>query len=239
MPTEPAENPKWYCSILALLDRLRCCVSEHSCPLEALPPEHWNTASQARKEACLLLSQAEHLCYSARENLRQGTTPDKRWFEALHEATSRYEHFVAETKALPQAAPPEPPVKRSDAETKRSAAFLWRVCAEILATKVFRRLSSGILEPASGEPLVGMLERCETSADKVGDREQRMAISPTLEIARIMVVKLARQLIEEGCTEEQARQMLVVVERERERIRGAVVDAELEFAEVEPIIVEG
>lgn len=66
-----------------------------------------------------------------------------------------------------------------------------------------------------------------------------MAISPTLEIARMTVVKIARQLIEEGCSEEEARQMLVVAERERQRIRGSVVDAELEFAAVEPIIVAG
>lgn len=160
MPPEPVEHPVWYRSIMALLDRLRCCIQAHRCRLDAIPPEQSNykkTACQAFKEACEALSQVESLCHSAMGHFRQGTTPDKRWFEALHEATSRYEHLVAETKAIPQAPPPEPPVEVSESERKRSAAFLWRVCAETLATKVFRRLSSGILEPARVDRSLGSL----------------------------------------------------------------------------------
>jgi hypothetical protein len=117
--------------------------------------------------------------------------------------------------------------------------FLWRVTAEILATKVFRRLSSGTLQAAMDGPLRGVLDRCETAAGKVGDTQRRMAISPTVETARNTLVNIARQLIESGCTEEQSRDMIAVAERERERIRGRGVDSEMEYATVEPIIVEG
>ena len=242
MPTESAELPIWYRSVLALLDRLRYCIQALDCQLHALPPDHYdrrNTACQAMKVACETFSQAQDLCASATEHLRQGTTPGTKWFESLHIMTMRTEQLVAETKAAIRPAVSEPPVAISDAERKRYAAFLWRFTSEVLATKVFRRLSSGILEPARDEPLVGMLERCETSANKVGDVEYRMAISPTPKTARMAVVNIARQLIEEGCSEAESKEMIAVAERERDRIRGGDVDAEVECAAVEPTILQG
>lgn len=218
--------------------------------------------SQALTNACEALSLVEALCVSAMCHLKQSTTPDAKWFESFQSAIASNERlsspvFRAEVKAAIQALGIDSPIKPSTRERNRSATtchrttsaanhrgaipndwFMWRVTAELLASRVICCLPSGTLEPFSGSPLHGVLGRCETAASKIGDMARRMAISPTLETARTSIVNLAQQIVESGCIEVASCDLIALAEQVRDRIRGPVVTEEMENAAVQPIIVE-
>jgi len=131
----------------------------------------------------------------------------------------------------PDASPPQ--VVAPPAAAKFDGGLLlWRATVENLASRILRRLEAGLCDPAIDAQFFGVLDRCETAASKVGDGERRMQISPTLEAARVRLVKTACRLAERGCAPSELGELLSIVGREREVLKGPIVDAEMKATRV-------